>query len=57
LARYQRLGLARGLQSFAGQRLVPAWAEFGVSRDDVTFSILDAHSFMAGDLSGAAQPG
>jgi|SRR5512132_1603038 hypothetical protein len=44
-------------ESFAGQRLVPAWAEFGVSRDDVTFTIFDAHSFMAGDLSGAAQPG
>lgn len=41
---------------FARESLAPAWQEFGVSRDDVTFTIFEAHSFMAGDLSGAAQP-
>jgi hypothetical protein len=40
-------------ESFAAERLGPAWAEFGVSRDDVNFTIFEAHSFMAGDLSGA----
>jgi hypothetical protein len=44
-------------ESFAAERLAPAWAEFGVSRDDVNFTIFEAHSFMAGDLSGAARPG
>ena len=29
----------------------------GVSKDDVNFTIFEAHSFMAGDVSGAAQPG
>jgi hypothetical protein len=44
-------------ESFASERLAPAWAEFGVSRDDINFTVFEAHSFMAGDLSGAAQPG
>jgi hypothetical protein len=44
-------------ERFATERLASAWAEFGVSRDDVDFTIFEAHSFMAGDLSGAAQPG
>jgi hypothetical protein len=44
-------------ESFAAERLSPAWAEVGVSRDDVNFTIFEAHSFMAGDLSGATQPG
>jgi hypothetical protein len=42
---------------FAAERLRPAWEEFGVSPEDVTFSIFETHSFMAGDLSGAARPG
>jgi hypothetical protein len=41
---------------FAAERLRPAWEEFGVSPDDVNFSIFETHSFMAGDLSGAARP-
>jgi hypothetical protein len=44
-------------ESFAAERLAPAWAELGVSRDDVNISTFEAHSFMAGDLSGSAQPG
>lgn len=44
-------------ERFAAERLAPAWAEFGVSRDDVRFTMFEAHSFMAGDLTGAAQPG
>jgi hypothetical protein len=44
-------------ETFADERLRPAWEEFGISRDDLTFSIFEAHSFMAGDLSGAARPG
>ena len=44
-------------ESFAAERLAPAWAESGVSRDDVNFTIFEAHSFVAGDLSGAVQPG
>lgn len=43
-------------ERFASERLAPAWQEFGVSRDEVTFTIFEAHSFMAGDLSGAAAP-
>jgi hypothetical protein len=44
-------------ERFASERLRPAFEEVGVSQDDVTFSVFEAHSFMAGDLSGAAQPG
>jgi heme-degrading monooxygenase HmoA len=44
-------------ERFASERLAPAWAEHGISRDDVNFTIFEAHSYMAGDLSGAAQPG
>ena len=44
-------------ESFTAERLAPAWAVAGVSRDDLSFTIFEAHSFMAGDLSGAAQPG
>jgi hypothetical protein len=43
-------------ERFASERLAPAWSESGVSRDDVNFTIYEAHSFVAGDLSGAAQP-
>ena len=43
-------------ERFASEVLAPAWKEFGVSRDDVSFSIFEAHSYMAGDLSGAMQP-
>ncbi len=44
-------------ERFAQEHLQPAWAEVGVSRDDVSFSIFEAHSFMAGDVSGATTPG
>ena len=44
-------------ERFAEERLRPAWGEAGVSPDDVSFSIFEAHSFMAGDVSGAARPG
>ena len=43
-------------ESFAAERLAPAWEEFGVSREDVNFTIFEAHSFVAGDLSGAGLP-
>jgi heme-degrading monooxygenase HmoA len=43
-------------ERFREERLIPAFAEAGVNRDDVTFSIFEAHSYMAGDLSRAAQP-
>lgn len=44
-------------ERFRDERLIPAFMELGVSRDDMTWSDFEAHSFMAGDLSGAAQPG
>ena len=44
-------------ERFRDERLIPAFNELGVSRDDVSWSDFEAHSFMAGDLSGAAQPG
>jgi hypothetical protein len=40
---------------FAAERLAPAWNEAGISRDDVEFTIFEAHSYMAGDMSGAVQ--
>ena len=43
-------------ERFRDERLVPAFNELGVSRDDVSWSDFEVHSFMAGDLSGAAQP-
>jgi hypothetical protein len=43
-------------ERFASERLAPTWSEFGFTRDDVNFTIYEAHSFVAGDLSGAAQP-
>jgi hypothetical protein len=44
-------------ESFVSERLAPAWEDHGISRDDVNFTIFEAHSYMAGDLSGASQPG
>jgi hypothetical protein len=44
-------------ERFRDERLIPALNEVGVSRDNMTWSDFEAHSFMAGDLSGAAQPG
>jgi heme-degrading monooxygenase HmoA len=43
-------------QRFVQERLASAWAEAGLSRDDVTFTVFDVHSFMAGDLSSARRP-
>jgi hypothetical protein len=43
-------------ERFRDERVRPAWEEAGVSADDVSFTIFDAHSFIAGDLSEAAQP-
>jgi hypothetical protein len=42
---------------FAAERLGPAWAEMGVSRDDVKFTFFEAHSYMVSEPTGAAQPG
>ncbi len=44
-------------ERFRDERLMPAFKEIGLSRDDLTWSDFEAHSFMAGDLSGASQPG
>ena len=44
-------------ERFRDERLLPAFKEFDISRDDLSWSDFDAHSFMAGDLSGASQPG
>ena len=44
-------------ERFRDERLMPAFKELGVSRDDLSWSDFEAHSFMAGDLSGASQPG
>jgi hypothetical protein len=41
-------------ERFRDERLIPAFNELGVSRDDVSWSDFEAHSFMAGDLSAAA---
>jgi hypothetical protein len=43
-------------ERFASERLAPTWSEFGFTRDDVKFTIYEAHSFVAGDLSRASQP-
>jgi heme-degrading monooxygenase HmoA len=43
-------------ERFAAERLASAWAEAGISRDDVEFRFFDVHSYMAGDLSGARRP-
>jgi hypothetical protein len=40
---------------FAAERLTPAWKELGISHDDVEFTIFEAHSYMAGDMSGAVR--
>ena len=44
-------------ERFRDERLMPAFQEVGFSREDLTWSDFDVHSFMAGDLSGATQPG
>jgi hypothetical protein len=44
-------------ERFRDDRLLPAFKELGMSRDDLTWSDFEAHSFIAGDLSGASQPG
>lgn len=44
-------------ERFRDERLMPAFKELGVSRDDLSWSDFEAHSFMTGDLSGASQPG
>ena len=44
-------------ERFRDEQLIPAFKELGVSRDDVSWSDFEAHGFMAGDLSGAAQLG
>ena len=44
-------------ERFRDELLIPALDEVGVSRDNMTWSDFEAHSFLAGDLSGAAQPG
>jgi hypothetical protein len=43
-------------ERFVSERLASAWADAGISRDDVEFTVFDVHSFMAGDLSGARRP-
>jgi hypothetical protein len=44
-------------ERFRDERLFPAFKEVGISRDDVTWTDFEAHSFMTGDVSGAYQPG
>jgi hypothetical protein len=44
-------------ERFRDELLIPALDDVGVSRDNMTWSDFEAHSFLAGDLSGAAQPG
>jgi heme-degrading monooxygenase HmoA len=44
-------------ERFVEERLRPAWAEAGISPDDVSLSIFEAHSYTGGDVSGARQPG
>jgi hypothetical protein len=41
---------------FKSERLAKAWAEVGVNRDDVTFTIFETHTMVAGDLSAVPQP-
>jgi hypothetical protein len=43
-------------ERFRDERLLPAFKEVGLSRDDVSWSDFETHSFMAGDLSGATNP-
>jgi heme-degrading monooxygenase HmoA len=42
-------------EQFLHKRLTSAWAAAGVSQGDVSFTFFTAHSFMAGDVSGAAR--
>ncbi len=44
-------------ERFRDERLRPALEKAGASSDQVKISIFDAHSYMAGDLSGAVRPG
>jgi hypothetical protein len=48
---------AKPRERFRDERLLPAFKELGMSRDDLTWSDFEAHSFIAGDLSGASQSG
>jgi hypothetical protein len=41
---------------FVSARLAQVWADVGVNRDDVTFTIFETHSLVAGDLSSVPQP-
>jgi len=43
-------------ERFRDERLIPAFNELGVSRDEVRWSDFDVHSVLAGDLSAATQP-
>ena len=43
-------------ERFRDERLLPVFEEVGMERGDMSWSDFEAHSFMAGDLSGAAQP-
>lgn len=43
-------------ERFRDERLVPAFKELSISRDDVRWSDFEVHSFMAGDLSAAIEP-
>jgi hypothetical protein len=44
-------------ERFRDERLLPAFQEVGVERADMSWSDFDAHSVIAGDLSGKTQPG
>lgn len=44
-------------EKFRDERLKPVFKQLDFSRDDLTWSDFEVHSFMAGDLSGATQPG
>jgi hypothetical protein len=44
-------------ERFRDERLLPAFQEVGVERGDMSWSDFDAHSVIAGDLSGATQLG
>ena len=44
-------------ERFRDERLIPAFQEVGVERGDMSWSDFEAHHFIAGDLSGAAQLG
>jgi hypothetical protein len=41
-------------ERFAAERLAPAWQEVGISRDDVDFTIFEAHSYLGGAVQGPA---